>query len=1384
MTDGFEPSSALIKAGLLLHWLWPIAGGSGEVTLNTCRPRGPSSPCFPKQCRGGVNRPGSGHVATACARKAWKSSFGVVHRRAQPPWMEPALVCPSFLFPPFGECTDRWSDRPAACRCLVARLVAVHRYGVYCRRTGSVPLGTLGPPKTNVEQPCPLPPPQLSPPPRRLPCRRHRRRRSGSMPRLRSTAAPLRRLPADTIHIIGRPKSLVELTKLQPWYLYTALLQTACLQDLTPAPRDMVRIHPVNSTFKISVADSPRAQAYLRITSLTVSSNTFTVKLYAPPPDDAHGILYHAFDDFTDQAILEDLQASNPTLSVVGGRRMGKSPHILVTLMDPKLPRWISCHGVQLRLLPLRNKVEACYNCRSTGHQTEEWFHRCGAAHRTSPEGSPPICNPRCIVCNGNHSTFSSNCKHRYVQRTPHQKAPVPDTHPSTRQEAARGSSPAPPPKSVTACPPLVPAVPKPAYQTMRSTWPRDAPGSPSEPQVVAVQQENACLRLQLSAQSAQIAALKTQLDCLQAKLHALEEKLESAIPTPSSLSSPIDSDMDVQVTIKTALVDPEKRLNSRFNSVHQLLTAQHEVLNSLHTDFAAYPPATQETHADVSLSGYVVYNQANHHPLPHPVTAVLTQRTLVVNRADPPFPAIHHVFLEILPQRREHPSLVILNVYNPPRATEDASLLALLLASPLLILINFHAKHSDWGYSKADGPGRRLWQLANDLKLSPLIYPTQPTRIGNSVCPDTTPDLSFSRSVRDERWSNTHQSLGSDHYVLTIQVVTSPSRPRPYAARYTDSDAFRERRLHSAAFNIEDLSTWTNQLLADLDAVTASIPTTEDHPATDFRLAHLWAARTGVRNRWHKQRPNRRLRRHIAHLDRTIEQHTTALARQRWEQLSSWLSGQLGCKISWHLLRHLFDPASANSVSRQQLQRVVWANPGDTPSLMAELSDKYLQLLPPGTPPPLLASYSGAPDQDLDADITEAEVYAAVQKLRTTSAPCPDPIPNKLLRNLDTPSVVALTSFLNECWRSGNLPQSWKHPRVAFILKPGKEPAIENLRPISPTSRVGKFLEHDLLDQATFSDTKALLSLDMQKAFDHVSHSAILAELAALNPGTRTYNYIRSLLTGCKAEIIIGDLPATTYELGPRGTPQGAVLSFFLLNLVLRSLPDTLDRTPGLKHTLYALDIALWVTSGCDGHIEQTLQRTTHVVTSHVDAAGLTCSAAKSALLLMRPLDRRRYKTPHPPSRFMPTQLPSPSFRISAQAIALGAADCTYARPCPCAAEGMRKHDLLRFVVSRLTYGLPYKRLLRSERDKIVVLMRRAYKTALGLQSNASTDPLRLGVHNTFDELIHAHRSAEVQGLYRSPTGRRIISSIGHDTSSHPPDLVSLPHAVRAAAF
>ncbi|KAH8035989.1 hypothetical protein HPB51_015499 [Rhipicephalus microplus] len=264
---------------------------------------------------------------------------------------------------------------------------------------------------------------------------------------------------------------------------------------------------------------------------------------------------------------------------------------------------------------------------------------------------------------------------------------------------------------------------------------------------------------------------------------------------------------------------------------------------------------------------------------------------------------------------------------------------------------------------------------------------------------------------------------------------------------------------------NIEDLWTWTDQLLADLDVVPASITTTEDHPAIDSRLAHLWAARTGLTNPWHKQRHNRPYA-GASHTSIVLLSnkppclHANSGNNSARSSTVSWAA-----KKSWNLLRYLLDPASGKSVAREQLHRVVRAYPGDTPSLMADLAAKYFQLLTPGVHYPLSHLTMGLPTQNS-----------------------------------------------------------------------------------TPTSRKRR----------------------------------------------------------------------------------------------------KLDRIPTLKHTLYADDVALWVTSGSDGHIEQTLRRAADVVTSHVHVAGLTRSVAKSALLLMRPPDHCHYKTPHP-TITVHVNCTYPSFPISA---------------------------------------------------------------------------------------------------------------------------------------
>lgn len=223
-------------------------------------------------------------------------------------------------------------------------------------------------------------------------------------------------------------------------------------------------------------------------------------------------------------------------------------------------------------------------------------------------------------------------------------------------------------------------------------------------------------------------------------------------------------------------------------------------------------------------------------------------------------------------------------------------------------------------------------------------------------------------------------------------------------------------------------------------------------------------------------------------------------------------------------------------------------------------------------------------------------------------SAAGPDRVTNKALRNLSDGVIETLTRYYNKCWRAGALPKQWKAARTILIPKPRKPPGIENLRPISLTSCVGKVLEHvlnsrwqryledeglytdtmlgfrdtlstqdamiliqhDILDASVpTKDNRAVLGLDLQSAFDKVRHSAVLAQVSRLGPGERPYNYIRDFLSHRTAELQAGDLQLPERELGSVGTPQGSVISPMLFNLVMVGMAERLsgDPTGSLHH-------------------------------------------------------------------------------------------------------------------------------------------------------------------------------------------------------------------------
>ncbi|KAH7984006.1 hypothetical protein HPB52_016094 [Rhipicephalus sanguineus] len=97
----------------------------------------------------------------------------------------------------------------------------------------------------------------------------------------------------------------------------------------------------------------------------------------------------------------------------------------------------------------------------------------------------------------------------------------------------------------------------------------------------------------------------------------------------------------------------------------------------------------------------------------------------------------------------------------------------------------------------------------------------------------------------------------------------------------------------------------------------------------------------------------------------------------------------------------------------------------------------------------------------------------------------------------------------------------------------------------------------------------------------------------------------------------------------------------------------------------------------------------------------------------------------------------------------------------------GMREESLIRlvqsFIISHVTYVVAYHRWLQHERNKINAIIRRAYKTALGLfESTSTTRFLQLGIHNALEEIAEAQWTAQQQRLFTTKAGRKILDDLG----------------------
>ncbi|KAM7311104.1 hypothetical protein ISCGN_008012 [Ixodes scapularis] len=301
---------------------------------------------------------------------------------------------------------------------------------------------------------------------------------------------------------------------------------------------------------------------------------------------------------------------------------------------------------------------------------------------------------------------------------------------------------------------------------------------------------------------------------------------------------------------------------------------------------------------------------------------------------------------------------------------------------------------------------------------------------------------------------------------------------------------------------------------------------------------------------------------------------------------------------------------------------------------------------------------------------------------------------------------------------------------------------------------------------------------LTVMQARLRVQHSAILRGVADAGLGRRSYNYVKDFPSGRTARLLAGDLDVGEGELGSVGTPQGSVISPVLFNLVMVGAARGLCEE-GIPHSIYADDLTLWCTNRRKEVVQGTLQRGIEIIEEALMGSGLECAPEKSELLVCY-AGRCRWDE----MRLIAGGGPVPrvdALRVLGLFVQEKAGNSVMLRKIQgkvasalrmiqrvtSRRKDIREAGVMRmvqaFVLSHIMYVAPYLRWRAGEKNKLDAMVRRAYKSALGLYAFTSTKKLEmLGVHNTIGEIVEAHRASQIQRLERTAAGRGVLRRVG----------------------
>jgi len=221
-----------------------------------------------------------------------------------------------------------------------------------------------------------------------------------------------------------------------------------------------------------------------------------------------------------------------------------------------------------------------------------------------------------------------------------------------------------------------------------------------------------------------------------------------------------------------------------------------------------------------------------------------------------------------------------------------------------------------------------------------------------------------------------------------------------------------------------------------------------------------------------------------------------------------------------------------------------------------------------------------------LDRPLGIDELDFSVKKVKKNSAPGGDGISNRFIQKNWNLLRVPLFKYATTCFEKGTLTNNFRSANVRLIPKKGDCTKIKNWRPISLLNCFYKIISRALAErlkqvmdkitqvgQKGYSSSKqcqevliniidsihtcksngktgALISLDIRKAFDTISHDFLLKAYKFFNFGDYIIRWLQVIGTNRRACIILENGMYTKFFDLERGTAQGDTISPYIFNI------------------------------------------------------------------------------------------------------------------------------------------------------------------------------------------------------------------------------------------